>query len=234
METELPTTQADTAAQPEVPAEQKSGIERRIDQLTAKLYERDERNQQLQAELIKAQTQQSELLAQLSRSSQPQAPKVDPFASFRDQVDPNTLKAMEAAMDATRRQLEAETATRMKALELQTAVHQLRADALAVPGIPAEVQANAERLLMTWRQAGFDVPTPQDAIDIALGNYHRQQLLKAAPVRGYSNPNIPSVTPGIQPSYRPATQAKPANFDSLSRAEQNAILEKSSDLDSLL
>lgn len=234
MDTELPNTQADHANQPEVTVEQKSGIEKRIDQLTAKIYERDAQNQQLQAELVKAQTQQSELLAQLSKQAQPQQAKVDPFAPFRDQVDPNTLKAMEAAMESTRRQLEAETATRMKALELQTAVHQLRADALAVPGIPPEVQANAERLLMQWRQAGFDVPTPQDAIDIALGNFHRQQLLKAAPVRNYTNPNIPAVTPGIQPAYRPQTKAKPANFDSLSRAEQNAILEQSGDLDSPL
>lgn len=232
MENDQTTAQVETPITQDESAQQTGGgIQKRIDELTARFHGEREANQKLQQQLVEQAQRQSELMERLATQNAPQqAAPVDPLAGFAEQVDPRTLEAMRSAMAATERQLKQQFAAQQAQLELQSSVHQLRYTAAATSGLPPEVAQRAEQLLMAWRQKGWKDPTPDDALDIALGQYQRGQLAKAAPVRGYVPTNLPTVTPGLPPPPR-QTASRPANFDALSAREQNAYLEKSGALD---
>ena len=238
MDNESLSTQANETQTPQAPSpDQRNGLDQRFAEMTRKQYELQEKNQELQRQAIEAQAQTAEALNRLAQFQQKPI-ETDPLASFREKVDPEVLNAMNAQMQAVTQRLQREQAEKMQALELQSAVYQLRSDAAQLRGIPPEVAQRAEQLLIAWKRAGLNQVTATDALDIALGQYQRGQLVRAGPVlaaqqnQGY----VPSVTPGSSPMAMMPTSpaqrsARPGNFDELPRAQQNAILEKDGELD---
>lgn len=208
------------------------GIEKRIAELTAQKYAELERANQLQKELIAASQREAEQARQLAQlHTQPRQAPVDPLAAYADKVAPEVLEALRAQAEQTKRQLESQFAQRQTALELETGVAQLRNAAFANKGIPPEVAQRAEQLFTGWRNAGWTQPTAQDALHIALGQYHAGRPASAPAPQNFGS--APDVVPGFAPAPRAqaARPSKPANFDSLGRAQQNAILEQTGDLD---
>jgi hypothetical protein len=226
MEQEQPSAQAQT------PAPEQSGIQARIDELTAKFRQAEERNQELNNKLLEQAARESDTarryaeLAQRQTAPAPAAP-VDPLAAYREQLDPVAVKAIESVQQAMQAQFNSQFQAQQQKYAADTAIYAVRSEAAAVVGLPPEVRNQAEVLMQQWRAQGWNVPTAQDAIAIALGQYQMGQLRKAAPVMQYqANPNIPAVTPGFAPPPAPPRGALPSNFDSLSREQQNQILEQ--------
>jgi uncharacterized protein YdhG (YjbR/CyaY superfamily) len=213
-----------------------AGIQARINELTAARRQAEEQVKLQQQQLIEQSAKMAEMALQ-QRTAQAPAPQpqVDPLAQFKDQLDPVAMQAIQAAVAETQRRLEAQYAPMFAQQASQIAGFAVQQEAAAIPNLPKEVGQRAAQLAAQWRQAGLSFP-PGDALNFALGEYQRGQLLKAAPVAGY-NPaaqTIPAVVPGYAlPPQAPRT-ALPSNFDALPRQQQNDILEKSGLLDAPL
>lgn len=205
------------------------GFQHRINELTAKFRQQEEANQKLSQQLFEQQAKYASMIEQqiqAQRAAPPQQVE-DPLAPFKDQIDPTVAQAVQAAVNATRKQMEAQFNGILQQQAAEQAVYAVRAEAAALPNIPREVSQRAEQLMRAWKAQGLPI-IPQDAINFALGEYQRNQLLKAAPVRGY-DPTAqvpPAVITGQAPAPQAARSALPANFDSLSYDQQNLILEK--------
>jgi hypothetical protein len=223
METDQPSAQATGT---EVPAVNE-GIQARINELVAKQRQAEEALKDRERQLM----EQSSQMAQMALQNRPVAPApvaVDPLAQFKDQLDPVAAQAIQAAVEATRKQMEAQYAPMFAQQAAQIAGFAVQQEAAAIPGLPKEVTNRAAQLAANWRAQGLQFP-PGDALNFALGEYQRGQLLRAAPVMGYNpgaTPYAPAVTPGFVPAPSvPKQSALPANFDNLSRSQQNAALE---------
>lgn len=212
---------------------EKSGLQARIDEIIAKQRQAEERAQSAEKQLLETNARVAEMAIQANRPAAPVFAPVDPLAQFKDSLDPVAAQAIAAAVAETQRRMEAQYAPMFAQHAAQLAGMQVQAEAAAIPNLPKEVQQRAATLAAQWRQAGLNFP-PGDALNFALGEYQRGQLLKAAPVMGY-NPAAQqptNVTPGFIPTpAAPRSNALPANFDSLSRAQQNQLLESSGILD---
>lgn len=209
-----------------------SGVQKRIDELIAKQRQEAEARAAAERQNVELAAQMAQMAIQMRQPVAPVAAPVDPLAQFQNEVDPNTLKAIQMATEHTRRQMEAAYQAQLAAQAAQMAGYTVRAEAAAIPNLPKEVVDRAAALATQWRQAGIQYP-PSDALNFALGEYQRGQLLKAAPVAGY-NPGAqpPAITPGFAPAPpAPRGPALPPNFDSLSRQAQYEALEKSGILD---
>jgi hypothetical protein len=222
-----PSAQATDATQEQ--PQQNEGIQTRINELTAKFRQAEEANQKLAQQLMEQQAKYAAALEQQAFRAQAPAPQPpeDPLAPFKDQIDPTVAQAVQAAVNATRKQMEAQFNSIIQQQAVEQSAYAVRAEVATLPNVPKEVAQRAESLMRAWKSQGLPI-VPQDAINFALGEYHRGQLLKAAPVMGY-NPNAqvpPSVIPGQNPPPAAARQSLPANFDSLDYNQQNKILEQ--------
>jgi uncharacterized protein YdhG (YjbR/CyaY superfamily) len=222
MDTDQPSAQATGTETPAV----NEGIQARINELVAKQRQAEEALKDRERQLM----EQSAQMAQLALQNRPVAPApvaVDPLAQFKDSLDPVAVQAIQAAVEATRKQMEAQYAPMFAQQAAQIAGFAVQQEAAAIPGLPKAVSDRAAQLAANWRAQGLQFP-PGDALNFALGEYQRGQLLRAAPVMGY-NPaaaNVPAVLPGYAPAPSvPKTSALPANFDNLSRAQQMAALD---------
>ncbi len=217
-------------------AVQNQGLQARIDELVKKAREAEERERETQQRLVEAAAQQAQMAMQL-RSQPPAAPPpapVDPLAAYKDRLDPVAHDAIQAAVLETQRRMEAQFAPMLAQQAAQIASFAVQAEANKLPGIPPEVITRASERAATWRQNGLSI-SPEDALLFALGEHQRKQLAKAAPVIGYNPAAAPqAVTPGFAPAPAPAAKSLPANFDSLSRAQQNQLLEQAGLLDTPL
>lgn len=206
---------------------QNSGLQTRINELVAKQRQAEEALKERDRQLMEQTAQMTQLVQQVSKQAAP-APvtPVDPLAQFQDRLDPVAAQAIQAAVEATRKQMEAQFAPMLAQQAAQIAQFSVQQEAAAIPNLPKEVSQRAAQLAAQWRAAGLNFP-PSDALNFALGEYQRGQLLKAAPVMGY-NPNapgLPAVTPGYVPAP-PTPQSKlPTNFDNLPREQQMALLD---------
>lgn len=229
METDQPSAQANVdQGQP-----QNEGLQARINELVAKQRQAEEALKERERQLLEQTAQMAQMALQQRQVAPPPEP-VDPLAQYRDQMDPVAMQAIQAAIDATTKRMEAQFAPMIAQQAAQLASMTVQAEAAALPNLPREVVQRAQQLAAGWRQSGLNFP-PSDALNFALGEYQRGQLLKAAPVMGY-NPNAPAVLPNIVPGYAPAPPttrqvALPSNFDSLDRQRQNALLEQAGALD---
>lgn len=209
------------------------GIQARINELVAKQRQAEEALRERDQQLMAQTAQMAQMAMQATQRVAPVAAPVDPLAQYKDQMDPVALQAIQAAVQETQRRMEAQYAPQFAHQAAQLAAMTAQAEAAAIPGLPKEVSARAAQLAAEWRRAGINYPT-SDAINFALGEYQRGQLIKAAPVTGY-NPAAQTpytVTPGFTPAYTPPRQnALPANFDQLNPAQQNAALDASGALD---
>lgn len=231
METEQPSAQANESQDQAQPSE---GLQARINELVAKQRQAEEALKERDRQLLEQTAQMAQMAMQVRQAPQaaPQPPS-DPLAPYRDQMDPVAMQAIQAAIDATTKRMEAQFAPMIAQQAAQLASFSVQAEAAQLPNLPKEVVQRASQLAAGWRQAGLNYP-PSDALNFALGEYQRGQLLKAAPVMGY-NPNAPmapNVVPGYVPPPPSARQsALPQNFDNLDRNRQNALLEQSGLLD---
>lgn len=236
MDTIDPSAQG-TEVQQEVSQEtqQPTGFQARIDELTAKFRTEQENNQKLQAQLLEQATRQSDLQAELLRQrTQPaqQAAPADPLAPFRDKLEPTAVQALEALMEAQRREYSASIAQMQRQTSAQQAVYNIRQVIGSTPGVDQEAAQRAEQLFIGWSQQGLNY-TPEDALNFALGEQRRKSLFRAGPVLNAAPPyGGPPVTPGGQQLVAPRQpNALPSNFEALPRHEQNNLLEKSGRLD---
>lgn len=218
------------SAQPtdNAPAEQHGeGAQARINELTAKFREAERQREELQSKLMEQMAASVQLAQQAQRQVAPPPAPVDPLAQFKDVLDPVAAQAIQAAVAETQRRMEAMYAPRLAAQDAQLAAMAVQSEAAGIPNLPKEVSARAAQLAAQWRQAGINYP-PGDALNFALGEYQRGQLVKAAPVAGYDPRNaMPAgVIPGVPPPVTmPQQRALPSNFDQLNRAQQNAAME---------
>jgi hypothetical protein len=217
-------------------APQNEGLQARINELVAKQRQEEEARKAAEQRLLENTAQMAQMAMQAQQRQVAPAPvaPADPLAQYKDRLDPVMVEAIQAAIANTQRQVEAQYAPIFAQQAAQIAGFAVQAEAARVPGLPKEVSDRAANLAATWRSQGLNFP-PGDAINFALGEYQRGQLLKAAPVLGY-NPAaaLPTqVPPGFVPPP-PSAQARstlPSNFDQLSRSQQNAALEASGALD---
>lgn len=235
MERNLETEQPSAQATGTEGTSQHEGIQARINELVAKQRQAEEALKERDRQLMEQSAQMAQLAMQAQRQAAPPpvAAPVDPLLQFKDQLDPVAAQAIQAAVEATRKQMEAQFAPMIAQQAAQIAGFAVQQEAAAIPNLPKEVTQRAAQLAANWRAQGLTFP-PGDALNFALGEYQRGQLIRAAPVTGYdpNRPQVPPVTQGFIPPP-PATQksALPPNFDSLSRAQQNAALEASGLLD---
>lgn len=223
MSNELPSAQATEQAPEQQPNE---GIQARINELVAKQRQAEEALKERDRQLMEQTAQMAQLAMQARQVAvQPPPAPVDPLAQFKDQLDPVAHAAIQAAVAETQRRMEAQYAPMFAQQAAQIAGFAVQAEAAALPGLPKEVTNRAAQLAAQWRSQGLQFP-PSDAINFALGEYQRGQLMRAAPVAGY-NPAVqqPSVTPGYAPQPAATTRALPPNFDNLTRQQQQAALE---------
>lgn len=233
METEIPSAQGSgTEGNPQSEGD---GIQKRINELVAKQRQAEELARTREQQLMEQSAQMAQMAMQVQKQAvapPPPAP-VDPLAQFTDRLDPVAAQAIQAAVEATRKQMEAQYAPMFAQQAAQIAGFAVQQEAASIPNLPREVVNRAASLAAGWRAQGMQFP-PSDALNFALGEYQRGQLLKAAPVMGY-NPNAglqAPVVPGFSPPPpAPKASALPSNFEQLSRAQQQDFLEKSGALD---
>jgi uncharacterized protein YdhG (YjbR/CyaY superfamily) len=225
--------------EPEIPSAQGSevvgapavgeGIQARINELVAKQRQAEEALRERDRQLMEQSSQMAQMAMQAQRPVLAPVAPVDPLAQFQDRLDPVAAQAIQAAVEATRKQMEAQYAPMFAQQAAQIAGFAVQQEAATIPGLPREVTNRAAQLAAQWRNANLQFP-PGDALNFALGEYQRGQLLRAAPVSGY-NPNAfaaPPIVPGYAPPPpAPRTSALPANYDQLTRVQQMAALEAS-------
>lgn len=223
------------ATEPQAQATEGEGIQQRINELTAKARQAEEALRAREHELMEQSAKMAELAYQAQqRQAVPAPAPVDPLAQFKDQLDPVAAQAIQAAVAETRRQMEAQYAPMFAQQAAQIAGFAVQSEAAAIPNLPKEVINRATQLAAQWRANNLPFP-PSDAISFALGEYQRGALLRAAPVAGYNPAAQPAATfAGVPPQPAAARSALPADFETKSRNEQNAILERSGLLDSPL
>lgn len=207
---------------------QNEGIQTRINELTAKFRQAEENNQRLSTQLMEQQSKYTTMIEQQMQAQRaPPPPPEDPLAPFKDQLDPTVAQAVQAAVAATQRRMEQQFNAVLQQQAVEQSAYAVRAEIAALPNVPREVAQRAESLMRAWKSQGLPI-VPQDAINFALGEYQRTQMLRAAPVTGY-NPNAqiaPAVIPGQIPAPAAPRGQLPQNFDSLDHHQQNILLEK--------
>ena len=226
MDNELPSAQAQVQ-----PNQESSGIQSRIDELTARFRQAEENNQKLQQQIMEATAREAEaarrLADQVQRANAPVQQPIDPLAAYRDKLDPVAIEALQRSNEAMQRQMEERLQKMQAQYEAQQATFAVRSEIASTPGIPPDVAAKAEQLMSAWRAQGWNVPTAKDAIHIALGQHYESSIRRAAPVLSYQqNHAVPNVTPGFAPPPPTPRKGLPANFDSLAPDQQNLILEQ--------
>lgn len=222
-------TQASAQPTESTEANANEGFQARINEMTAKYRQVEEQLKERDRQLMEQAARMAEqaLIAQQAAARPAPAAPVDPLAQFKDTLDPVTSQAIQAAIQETTRRMEAQYAPMFAQQAAQIAQFAVQAEVQNIPGVPKEVAARAAKLAADWRAAGLNFP-PGDALNFAMGEHMRGQLLKAAPVAGY-NPaaqHVPQVTPGLNPPPAPA-RVLPPNFDGLSRQQQIDLLDKS-------
>jgi len=213
METEQTPAQSETPAQDAAPAVNE-GVQKRIDQLTAKIHERDAQIMEFQQKLLET--------AMRTPPAAPVAPavEIDPLAQFNGQLDDTVAKAVRAATEAVTKKFEgllsqqqSTYASQMAELQVHSYVANLGVE------VPQEVKARAAAIA---KQHGT---SPDVAFNLAYGEYALAQQKKVASVKGYTPPSTPVLTGGAPAPAPIKGPARPANFDQLDPIKQYEYLE---------
>lgn len=206
-----PETQNQPVAQaaPEVSV----GIQKRFDELTAKIY-------QGQASQEALQRQNQELMTMLAqRAPVEQAPQVEIPDELKAQMDGYLAPRLQN-LQQSNQQLNAE-------------LNQLRFQNL-MGNIPAPIAHAAQATMQHWQSSGKRGWVPEDAVTFAIGEAVRKGTYVPPPTDGRAQFNQNSAPLGYQgaqpPVAAPVAAALPQNFDSWSEsAKSNYWLEKSGD-----
>ncbi len=133
---------------------EKSGAEKRIDELTRKFREQERQNQALAAqnsELMQTLTQTVSKMTQQVREPEPE-------------IDPDEKKRMDFYLSPIQKQLAHVTA------QLAASGAHQEVQAVVRAGTPPSVVQHAQALVSDWRKKGIP-GTAQDAITYAMGEY---------------------------------------------------------------
>lgn len=210
-----PATQDGQAVSP-ITNQQHTGIQARIDELTARAKQAETQNAELVQRMMEMSTQALQAKAPV------QAP-VDPLAQHREALDPRLIEVLEAQKLQFERQLQART----DQLEIAMGKNQIHEQARAMPGLKPEVINKAVQLYEQSRANGMR-PRPEEALFHVLGLEYAQQMRQVAPVAGIPQTAFNSYQP-VQPHVQPAPTPSfslPANFDNLPLDQQLLLLEK--------
>lgn len=217
MEENQPSAQAEqTQTPPEPPAAPaiNEGIQKRIDELTARSRETERQNQELIARVLELSAK-----ASAPAPAAPQ-PEVDPLAQFGDRLDPTVQEAIRAAVGQTKAkydnilaQQQTQFAAQLSEMQVYTQASQMGVE------VPNEVKAKAAAIA---RQHGT---SPDIALKLAYGEFALDQQKKTAGVRGYVPPNTPVMTSAAPAPTQSRGPARPAGFDDLDFRDQAKWLE---------
>lgn len=191
-------------------AQGNSGVEARINELTAKFRDAEravaDKDAQISA-LIQAQ------LAQQTQVRQPEQTQ-------QVEIDPEFAKAADAWGGPKLKQLQ-DTIARLEAATVQAQFATLQASE------PAEVVKRAQELQLAWQRSGKQGWVPQDALTYARGE-HYAKVAQTGQAR-QAQQNFNQATQNVNMSAAPTPAANtglPKNIDSLPIHERLALREK--------
>jgi hypothetical protein len=215
------TAQVPAAEQPntEVQQTQQNGIQKRIDELTAKSYEKD-------AQILKlTDLLQQQVMAQ-AQKAQPQQTPANPF----DGVDYSDANSVTTAFQNALRLQEQKFAAQLAQVQVQAAGGEVMNEATQRGINDPRITIRAQQLAQSWKQQGLPF-VAGDAITFALGEAAAGALPGGPVVRqpngrfAPANSTLTSPNPP-PPSAVPQRQKElPPNFDSLDTDKQIAMLE---------
>lgn len=216
MEENQPSAQAE---QTQAPVEQapaiNEGIQKRIDELTARNAESERQKNDLLARVLELSAKQS-----APAPVPAPVPEVDPLAQYGDRLDPSVQEAIRAQAAAIKRQYDAIIAQQQQQFSAQLSEMQVYTQA-AQSGvtIPEDVKAKAASIA---RQHGT---SPDIALKLAYGEFAMEAQRKTAGVRGYVPPATPVMTGNAPAPQQRQGPARPVGFDDLDHREQAKWLE---------
>lgn len=209
------TVQADagTPAAQVAQDEGQNGIQKRINQLTAKMYEKDNTIAQLTEQLVR-----------MSAQGVPQQQQAQPEQNLYEGLD----QASAAILQKVVGNLEAKFQARVAALE-GTIASASSAQIAKSQGLPDAIIQRSNELVAEWKKRGYGF-NPQDAVDFAVGEAIRAgtYMPRARASNGQFAPANPVLGGQSAPApVSPVTRKLPSDFDSLPPAKQVELLEAS-------
>lgn len=216
MEENQPSAQAEQTQAPVEPAPAiNEGIQKRIDELTARNAESERQKNDLLARVLELSARQSAPAAVPAP-----VPEVDPLAQYGDRLDPSVQEAIRAQAAAIKRQYDGIIAAQQQQFSAQLSEMQVYTQA-AQSGvtIPEDVKAKAASIA---RQHGT---SPDIALKLAYGEFAMEAQRKTAGVRGYVPPATPVMTGNAPAPQQRQGPARPAGFDDLDHRDQAKWLE---------
>lgn len=216
MEENQPSAQAEqTQAPVESAPAINEGIQKRIDELTARNAESERQKNDLLARVLELSARQS-----APAPVPAPVPEVDPLAQYGDRLDPSVQEAIRAQAAAIKRQYDTIIAQQQQQFSAQLSEMQVYTQA-AQSGvtIPEDVKAKAASIA---RQHGT---SPDIALKLAYGEFAMEAQRKTAGVRGYVPPATPVMTGNAPAPQQRQGPARPAGFDDLDHRDQAKWLE---------
>ena len=216
MEENQPSAQAEqTQAPVESAPAINEGIQKRIDELTARNAESERQKNDLLARVLELSARQS-----APAPVPAPVPEVDPLAQYGDRLDPSVQEAIRAQAAAIKRQYDGIIAAQQQQFSAQLSEMQVYTQA-AQSGvtIPEDVKAKAASIA---RQHGT---SPDIALKLAYGEFAMEAQRKTAGVRGYVPPATPVMTGNAPAPQQRQGPARPAGFDDLDHRDQAKWLE---------
>lgn len=212
--------QANQAGQGQVaPEGQSSGVQKRIDELTAEKWEAKRRADAIQQQLADSQAQLAKAMEIMANNQQVQA-----VASPVDNLDPEARKAIEALVQSKVKGYQAQVQEMSQALERQEF-------ATKATGEHPDVVARANQLFLNWQRQGASGFKMIDALVYARGEMAGQDLSAATRARNErgqfaaSASNVASAQ-SAPPPPAVRTSGLPADLSQRPLDEQIALLEK--------
>lgn len=214
---ETPEVQATPeAVQPPAP-DAFQGIQKRIDELTARYHEVDRVRQDL---ALQNQTLMQALTEKLAQQSV-QVINQEPEYSIPDNIDPDTLKVIEAVTQKSLKQIE------QRQSQFEAFLSQQRAEQVLSSADPA-IAADAKKLLDAWSAKKLQGWTPEDAVVYAAGQRALAQLKAGDSQRkAFAAVEQPIATQAAPPPVASSSGAStPKDIDKWPAEKQAAYYEK--------
>ncbi len=201
----LPETTDTAASQP--PADT-SGVQARINELTARYHESERRSAAQQDQLM-------QLTAELVRARNPVVPQVDPIVASIDPGDRDKFAAMFKHYAA-----EITGPLERRVAQLQGSLQQTRASSVLGSIDNPEIKQEAERLISGWRNAGLlgSVTTEEDAVLMAKGKFYDKAQSKKERT-GFNDSESP--LSGVRAA--PTNSGKKRRFDVGSMSQEDIL-----------
>lgn len=212
-----------------------SGLQQRINELTAGMREAQRESAEARQATQQAMLQLAELKGAVSAGAprQPAAPEVD-YSVFGDAADPlkKVLDAQAAQFQRQLAQINSQVAAQLQASQIQTLAMQQQ--------LPPAVVAEATRLMNVISAKYGPDANATDALDLAIGQAIRNGTYKpggvaaaggramgAPPAGATLHGGSPSVVPVPPANGQPKGLVLPTNFADMTPAQQQAYLQKS-------